>query len=369
MSGEATRALKASKSSLIRYQSHLKFDGMPLSSIRSLNQDTSSPLLFKGRDETAYDILDETAPEVIMSKNTLLRNIMGYFLSLPPIGLTDVRRSFRLMRKENRVDAHHYFLTHLLFQFRQGQLRIKEYFERNGWILNLFALLLETIQCVMYLLEMQLNLSYPCASTNCGTNLPSWLVVNREDASFSGLVITSIFKTILVGVRATMTDHSVAFLFRFERLIDIGTSLPFLFLPNVSLGRFVYVPYFLQCFLFVSSLQELLKARFKQRILNFNTMTEKLIIMVAIIWTIVYFGVCTFNFSETRFSGQRVSSSSKLSLLDTFYFIVITICTVGYGDITPTSIPGQIVVIVLIIGTEVSFILPKYALMLFSLIY
>ena len=314
----------------------------------SLTSHASNTLLHS--EEILNDILDKKAPEVIMSKKGFLRKILGYFLYLPPIGLADVRRSFRLHRTENRVDSHHHFTTHLLFQLQQGQLRIKEYFEKNGWILSLLGLIFEAIQCVMYLLEMQLNISNPCEEKNCGTNLPSWLVVNREDASFQGLFAISIMKLILVSFRAIMTDKSVAYLFKFERLINIGTSLPFLILANISKGKFIYVPYFLQCILFVSSLQELLKFRFKQKIINFNTMTEKLILMIIIIWSIIYFGVCTFNFSETHFPGQRASSSSKLSLLDTFYFIVITICTVGYGDITPTSIPGQIVVIVLIIG-------------------
>lgn len=34
--------------------------------------------------------------------------------------------------------------------------------------------------------------------------------------------------------------------------------------------------------------------------------------------------------------------------MSAFYFIVITTSTVGYGDISPTSIPGRVVVIVLI---------------------
>jgi hypothetical protein len=217
---QSERQLKVSKSSLIRYQSHLKFDGIPLSSIMSLTSHASNTLLHS--EEILNDILDKKAPEVIMSKKGFFRKILGYFFYLPPIGLADVRRSFRLHRTENRVDSHHHFTTHLLFQLQQGQLRIKEYFEKNGWILSLLGLIFEAIQCVMYLLEMQLNISNPCEEKNCGTNLPSWLVVNREDASFQGLFAISIMKLILVSFRAIMTDKSVAYLFKFERLINIG---------------------------------------------------------------------------------------------------------------------------------------------------
>ncbi|KAJ3273769.1 hypothetical protein HDV01_003896 [Terramyces sp. JEL0728] len=73
----------------------------------------------------------------------------------------------------------------------------------------------------------------------------------------------------------------------------------------------------------------------------------------------MYFGVAAFNYSESEFPGEKrgtissscnTNSNNQLSLMDTFYFICITITTVGYGDITPQTIPGQVVIILLIIA-------------------
>jgi hypothetical protein len=57
----------------------------------------------------------------------------------------------------------------------------------------------------------------------------------------------------------------------------------------------------------------------------------------------------SFSFFETRFVenfGQKVQGS--FSLVDTFYFIVITFSTVGYGDLGPKTDAGKLVICVLI---------------------
>jgi hypothetical protein len=89
--------------------------------------------------------------------------------------------------------------------------------------------------------------------------------------------------------------------------------------------------------------------------IEFSELTEKLIILFGYLWTMLYFGACMFNYSETQFPGQKrgstnVNQTANLTLFDTIYFIVITISTVGYGDITPTTVPGQMTIILLILS-------------------
>ena len=35
----------------------------------------------------------------------------------------------------------------------------------------------------------------------------------------------------------------------------------------------------------------------------------------------------------------------QLSLLDALYFVVVTVATVGYGDITPAHVPGKVIML------------------------
>ncbi len=46
----------------------------------------------------------------------------------------------------------------------------------------------------------------------------------------------------------------------------------------------------------------------------------------------------------------------NLSLLDALYFSIVTIATVGYGDIHPTTLPGKLVAVALIIGGVGTFL-------------
>ena len=55
--------------------------------------------------------------------------------------------------------------------------------------------------------------------------------------------------------------------------------------------------------------------------------------------------VGTFGFMRTE----------GLSPIDAFYFNIVTITTVGYGDIHPITVPGKMLAVLLIHGSEHDF--------------
>ena len=136
------------------------------------------------------------------------------------------------------------------------------------------------------------------------------------------------------------TDKFSAF-FRLNSLLDIGICVPFIVLSRIPYGYYYYVPYFLRCFVALERMSGVIRMRGNWEVINFDVAFERLIILISYILTLIYFSLCAFNYSEYYY-GQN---TQNLSLMQTFYFIIITISTVGYGDITPQTVPGQIVVI------------------------
>ncbi|ORY33197.1 hypothetical protein BCR33DRAFT_520637 [Rhizoclosmatium globosum] len=65
--------------------------------------------------------------------------------------------------------------------------------------------------------------------------------------------------------------------------------------------------------------------------------------LVGTLFVIMYLGQCTFQLVEYRFGGRLIN------IFDCFYFVVVTLSTVGYGDISPSTKGGQVVVICLIL--------------------
>jgi hypothetical protein len=113
------------------------------------------------------------------------------------------------------------------------------------------------------------------------------------------------------------------------------------------------LPYFLRCFLAIPAVKRILRAKKHWTKISISDITEKTILLALYLWTLLYFGACAFMYFENRFPGGILISESGLSVIDTFYFVVITITTVGYGDITPSSAPGQIVIIIMIFSALV----------------
>ena len=155
-------------------------------------------------------------------------------------------------------------------------------------------------------------------------------------------------------VRLTFSDNLMHTFMSMNTFLDVLISVPFVILTRITNGRLVYIPYFLRAFVLIPQLRNFLRLRSYWPLFNFSVLREKIILLFANMALIIYVGMTTFHFCETRFGnlGQakgNVSQDSNLSILQTFYFVVITISTVGYGDITPTTIVSQLLVVCMIL--------------------
>ncbi|KAI8923981.1 hypothetical protein BC831DRAFT_12792 [Entophlyctis helioformis] len=136
-------------------------------------------------------------------------------------------------------------------------------------------------------------------------------------------------------------------------VIDLITSVPFLVLALIPNGTVIYVPYFLRSIMIVPRLESALHYGGQYRTFNVSAYKEKLAILATAITVIIYLGVCSFEFFENRFAlsvAQGISEVSGLiQPMHVLYFVMITMSTVGYGDVTPKTIPGQVLVVIMIL--------------------
>eukprot|EP01129_Flabellula_baltica_P009824 TRINITY_DN4086_c0_g1_i5.p1 TRINITY_DN4086_c0_g1~~TRINITY_DN4086_c0_g1_i5.p1 ORF type:complete len:599 (+),score=108.64 TRINITY_DN4086_c0_g1_i5:150-1946(+) len=71
----------------------------------------------------------------------------------------------------------------------------------------------------------------------------------------------------------------------------------------------------------------------------------------------LYFSVLTIIFVTSLYvyTTERLFDNPDITLDNSFYFVLVTLSTVGYGDITPTTFVGRMVVIVLILTAVIVF--------------
>ncbi|KAJ3371623.1 tripeptidyl-peptidase II Tpp2 [Kappamyces sp. JEL0680] len=233
-------------------------------------------------------------------------------------------------------------------------LRIRKSFASSRWILLSAYIVIDFAFCLFYLSEIQSNTGAPCSkSPGCDNsfNLREWMLVKRWAGS---LVILSLLAFLRLGAMALdlMVFHERNLRMYCSdpaQVIAFLSIWPFLTLFWISSIEYVWYPYgFIGISLYLLLLQFL---GFPKRYQLISVSVERLLGFLSWIVLFLYMGCCMFNYTETRFGGIRktVVDNTMLSLVDTVYFICVTFTTLGYGDITPTSTAGEIVVILLIV--------------------
>ena len=108
----------------------------------------------------------------------------------------------------------------------------------------------------------------------------------------------------------------------------------------------LFIPIFAQCLSAKVILNELIYEidTYNVQTKYMNVLTQKLISLLFAICSVLFFSVCIMHYLE------RTHTDSKIpDLFESLWFIIITITTVGYGDIYPETWYGKLYVMFLVI--------------------
>ena len=164
----------------------------------------------------------------------------------------------------------------------------------------------------------------------------------QASLKFIDLVILVTF-TVEYLLRLWVAEKPIKFLFSFFGIIDLIAILP-LFIGWTDI-RFIRV------FRWFRILRIIRFWRIERKILGFKT--EDSIVFVRIFLTLF---TLIFVYAGLIYQVEHQINSDRLeNFFDAFYFVVVTMTTVGYGDVTPLSEAGRFMT-VLMIFTGVLFI-------------
>ncbi|VBB31245.1 unnamed protein product [Acanthocheilonema viteae] len=125
-------------------------------------------------------------------------------------------------------------------------------------------------------------------------------------------------------------------------LLELITSMPLIATIFVPLGRKLYVPIFLNCWLAKDALQAIMHD--SNRIstsVGRSALVRQMVILFSTLLCLVFMGTC--GIEHLQRSGER-----QFDLFTSFYFVMVTFSTVGYGDYYPETWMSKLFVVVLI---------------------
>ncbi|KAI8068368.1 hypothetical protein BC940DRAFT_238176 [Gongronella butleri] len=113
-----------------------------------------------------------------------------------------------------------------------------------------------------------------------------------------------------------MIGHPFAVLFSFRCLIELLTTVPFMLSNFIDNGQFLYA---------------------------IDPLKSKLIHLICTLMVLLYNGMSAFQYCESTFAGVNYT------ILDSLYVVMVTLSTVGYGDITPQTEGSRVVMMAIIV--------------------
>ena len=127
-------------------------------------------------------------------------------------------------------------------------------------------------------------------------------------------------------------------------------SVPVIVFYFIPIGVYIYIPYFLRALVVVRRFEEFIILRSSWGSFlpgsfldySYSYAQERLYVIIARILALIYLSFCAFHYAEFNIEG------GTLTLMQSFYFTIITMSTVGYGDVTPQTYFGRWIAILTI---------------------
>ncbi|KAI9489910.1 hypothetical protein BDB00DRAFT_875878 [Zychaea mexicana] len=261
------------------------------------------------------------------------------------VNLSTIRANYRISRKRARDDNpkvcgfiddfKHYF------HYNVYASMVKSILLANQTIV-LFVnldLLADLLLCCAYLLEIKQGYDVGLS--------PHWLFKKRSHDLWIFCQVLSLWNMCSFAIRFLISRYPVSVLLSFRGLVELTTSIPFLVSRCLPYGQYIYVPYFLRSWVCLLRIKSALKIKVTLRMTDkpVDAINYKQIYLVGMIVVLLYNGMAAFQFTEAIFGGNHYS------VLDSLYFVVVTLSTVGYGDITPAASISRVVIMLLILIT------------------
>ncbi|KAI8052598.1 calcium-activated BK potassium channel alpha subunit-domain-containing protein [Gilbertella persicaria] len=174
---------------------------------------------------------------------------------------------------------------------------------------------------------------------------PPWLYKWRSYDLWLVCLTLSCWDICSFAIRLIISKHPSAVLFSFRCLIELLTTIPFLVSVWILHGQYLYVPYFIRTWVLLLRIKSAMKIKINLQITDkpADPLRTKLIHLVCTLVVLLYNGTCAFQYMEVTFGVHNYS------ILESLYVVMVTLSTVGYGDITPNTQGSRIVMMLLIV--------------------
>ncbi|XP_075735912.1 slowpoke 2 isoform X3 [Rhipicephalus microplus] len=130
-------------------------------------------------------------------------------------------------------------------------------------------------------------------------------------------------------------------LLSFRFLLEIVNNVPFIVTIFYAPLRNVFIPVFLNCWLAKFVLENMFNDLHRALQKSQSALSQRLLILTATLLCLIFTSVCGFQ----HFQRAGVE---HVDLFESFYFVVVTLSTVGYGDFKPDVWPSQLFMVAMI---------------------
>ncbi len=156
-------------------------------------------------------------------------------------------------------------------------------------------------------------------------------------------IFTVLVFTIEYGLRIYVAERKLKFVFSFFGIIDFLAILPFYLAVGVDLRS-------LRALRFLRLFRILKLVRYNKAMNQFSraikSAKEQILLFIFITLILIYFAAVGIYYFENEAQPEHFSS-----IFDSLWWAIITLTTVGYGDVYPITVGGKIFTfIILMIG-------------------